>query len=223
MPWRSECCDEVSSGTNDATHTYAGETMIDLKLTFRYTCVTVMLAFAFFIGRRLPTSSAGGVGDFYQVEKKHSGIEQMAARRVHNPEVAGSSPAPAIFAPHRLVDGELPSLGRSVRPGSPVRYKEVLMRVTAYCPCEKCCGRWSDGFTASGKPVDANGGAFVAADRSVPIGTLLTVEGYNQGRPVEVLDRGGAIKGDRLDVFFPNHQDALEWGVRHLKVQIYDF
>lgn len=94
------------------------------------------------------------------------------------------------------------------------------MKVTAYCPCIKCCGRWADGMTASGKPVTANGGRFVAADRTLPFGTLVIVPGYADGKPVPVLDRGGAIHGDRLDVFFPTHQQARRWGVRWLDVQI---
>ncbi|MDD4888891.1 MAG: 3D domain-containing protein [Phycisphaerae bacterium] len=91
------------------------------------------------------------------------------------------------------------------------------MRVTAYCPCAKCCGAWSDGITASGEPVTANGGRFCAADKSIPFGTMLDIPGYGT---VPVLDRGGAIKGDRIDVFFPSHQEALAWGVRWLDVGI---
>ena len=92
------------------------------------------------------------------------------------------------------------------------------MLVTAYCPCTECCGPNARGITASGRPVSANGGRFVAADRSIPFGTMLLVPGYNDGRPVEVLDRGGAIKGDHLDVFFPTHEEAKRWGVRRLAV-----
>ncbi len=104
-----------------------------------------------------------------------------------------------------------------------------LTRVTAFCPCEQCCGAFSDGITASGKPVTANGGKFVAAPRSVPFWTMLVVPGYNGGRAVPVLDRGGAIKGNRLDVFFADetrngitltgHQRAVQWGVRYLIVR----
>jgi len=93
------------------------------------------------------------------------------------------------------------------------------MRVTAYCPC-KLCTTNGTGITASGKPVTANGGKFVAADRSIPFGTLISIPGYADGAPVPVLDRGGAIRGNRLDVFFPSHKAAREWGVRWLNVEI---
>jgi len=93
----------------------------------------------------------------------------------------------------------------------------VEMNVSAYCPCEKCCGEWADGFTACGKLAQ---GCFVAAPRSYPFGTILVIPGYNDSRPVPVLDRGGAIKGNKLDVFFSTHQAALNWGRRTLKVRV---
>jgi len=92
------------------------------------------------------------------------------------------------------------------------------MLVTAYCPCTECCGPDARGITASGRPVSANGGKFVAADGGIPFGTRLLIPGYNDGHPVEVLDRGGAIKGDHLDVFFPTHEQAKRWGARWLVV-----
>jgi len=47
-----------------------------------------------------------------------------------------------------------------------LRYQRFT--VTAYCPCARCCGSWADGITASGRPVTANGGRFVAAPRGFP-------------------------------------------------------
>ena len=95
----------------------------------------------------------------------------------------------------------------------------VLMRVTAYCACSKCCGEYSDGITASGHRIKA-GDTFAAADAKYAFGTKMMIEGYNSGKAVKVLDRGSAIQGDRLDVFFSTHQQALEWGVRHIEVNI---
>ena len=99
----------------------------------------------------------------------------------------------------------------------PTRWPRRML-VTAYCPCTECCGPQAKGITASGRPVSANGGKFVAADRDLPFGTLLLIPGYNDGRPTEVLDRGGAIKGNRLDVYFPTHDEAKRWGARWLEV-----
>ena len=97
----------------------------------------------------------------------------------------------------------------------------VPMRVTAYCPCSKCCGEYADGITASGHKIQP-GDTFVAADKRHSFGTEMVVPGYSEGRAVKVLDRGGAIKGNRLDVFFHSHQQALEWGVQYLEVQVRD-
>ena len=97
----------------------------------------------------------------------------------------------------------------------------VKMMVTAYCPCTKCCGENASGITASGKLVTADNGQFVAADASLPFGTKLIIPGYGNGS-VEVLDRGGAIRGNHLDVFFPTHEEALKWGRRMLVVVVVD-
>jgi len=97
----------------------------------------------------------------------------------------------------------------------------VMMEVTAYCACPKCCGPEAVGITASGKDVSYNDGKFVAADRNLPFGTKLFIPGYSE-TPVEVIDRGGAIKGERLDVFFPTHEAALEWGRQLVPVTILD-
>ena len=92
------------------------------------------------------------------------------------------------------------------------------MEVTAYCPCKLCCGHDAHGVTASGRPISHNGGRFVAADTSIlPFGTKLVIPDYSNG-PVEVIDRGGAIKGNKLDVFFPTHQEACAWGRRWVEV-----
>ena len=95
------------------------------------------------------------------------------------------------------------------------------MQVTAYCPCTKCCGPQAQGLTASGKRVSHDHGRFVAADTDVlPFGTKLKIPGYHNARPVEVIDRGGAIKGNKLDVYFPTHDEALEWGRQRLAVTV---
>jgi len=90
-------------------------------------------------------------------------------------------------------------------------------RVTAYCPCKICCGK-TDGITASGHKIRP-GDRFAAADRTIPFGTILDIPGYGK---VPVLDRGGVIRGDSLDVFFDTHRQALNWGIKYLDVAIYE-
>jgi 3D (Asp-Asp-Asp) domain-containing protein len=93
------------------------------------------------------------------------------------------------------------------------------MEVTAYCPCTKCCGENAQGITASGHDVSYNNSRFVAADNGLPFGTKLVIPGY-AGGAVEVIDRGGAIKGHKLDVFFPTHEEALQWGRQFVEVTV---
>jgi 3D (Asp-Asp-Asp) domain-containing protein len=50
----------------------------------------------------------------------------------------------------------------------------------------------------------------------------MIIPGYNNGQAVKVLDRGGAIRGNKLDAFFHTHQAALEWGVKYLDVKVRD-
>lgn len=97
--------------------------------------------------------------------------------------------------------------------------RRVRLHATAYCACFTCTGKhpgdpWH-GITASGRMVQHG---IVAVDTSViPMGTFLYVEGY--GFAI-AADRGGAIVGDRIDLFMYNHSDALRFGRRDLNVWI---
>ena len=87
-------------------------------------------------------------------------------------------------------------------------------KVTAYCSCSACCGN-SNGITASG--TKATAGRTIAADTSkFPLGTELTFNGHTY----VVEDTGGAISGNRIDLYMSSHQEALNWGVRYCDVYI---
>ncbi|MBO5957564.1 MAG: 3D domain-containing protein [Bacteroidales bacterium] len=86
-------------------------------------------------------------------------------------------------------------------------------KLTAYCACKKCCGKWADGVTASGAKVQQ--GITIAADTDIlPFGTNVIINGHEY----TVQDRGGAIKGNRIDIYFDSHEDALEFGVQKAEV-----
>jgi 3D (Asp-Asp-Asp) domain-containing protein len=123
--------------------------------------------------------------------------------------------------PHQPDDvTKKPSKNSETKGRRTAKWKNLRMRVTAYCPCQKCCGKYSDGITACGHKIQP-GDTFVAADKQYAFGTEMLIPGYNNNQPVKVLDRGGAIKGNRLDVFFSSHEEALKWGVRDLDVRVY--
>ncbi len=88
--------------------------------------------------------------------------------------------------------------------------------VSAYCPCSLCCGIYADGITASGHVIQP-GDKFVAAPKHIPFGTMIDIPGYGR---VPVLDRGGAIKGDKLDVYMEHHSDAINFGRQYLQVTL---
>lgn len=109
--------------------------------------------------------------------------------------------------------------GRPIRP-----VKRMWMTVTAYSPDARSCGVFADGKTASMKSVWTNGGCLVAADSTVlPLGSLVSVPGYAANMVVPVLDRGGKIKGPRLDVLYPTHEVAMSWGVQRLPVTVWEY
>jgi 3D (Asp-Asp-Asp) domain-containing protein len=99
--------------------------------------------------------------------------------------------------------------------------RTIRLQVTAYCPCKRCCGPAAQGLTASGRTIAYNGGHFVAADtRLLPFNTKLIIPGYANDKAVQVIDRGGAIKGNHIDLFFPTHEQAREWGVKWMQVTV---
>lgn len=99
-------------------------------------------------------------------------------------------------------------------------YKMTVI-ATAYCPCEICCGIYAENrpegvvYTASGAVAKAN--HTIAVDTSViPFGTQL-----KYGDVIYVAeDTGGAIKGNRIDIYFNDHSEALSWGKRTIELEV---
>ncbi len=91
-----------------------------------------------------------------------------------------------------------------------------IYKVTAYCPCSKCCGKYANGITAMG--TTAKAGRTVAAPSRFSFGTKLLIN----GKEYVVEDRGGAIKGNRIDMYVNSHSEALAWGVKYLAVKVVD-
>jgi len=85
--------------------------------------------------------------------------------------------------------------------------------ITAYCSCRKCCGK-SNGITASGRKASAG---TVSAPRSLPFGTRLRIG--NLGT-FTVRDRGGSIRGHRIDMWVSSHAAAIRFGRRTLRVEV---
>lgn len=88
-----------------------------------------------------------------------------------------------------------------------------IYKITAYCSCAKCCGK-TNGITAMG--THATSGRTVAASSKFALGTKLNINGHTY----TVEDRGGAITGNKIDIYVNSHAEALAWGVRYLPVSV---
>lgn len=99
-------------------------------------------------------------------------------------------------------------------------------KLTAYCACEKCCGYW-----ATIRPADENGnpivytstgavakaGTTIAVDPSIiPYGSTVMINDHTY----IAQDTGGSIVGNRVDIYFDNHKDTVEFGVQRAEVFI---
>lgn len=102
---------------------------------------------------------------------------------------------------------------RSASRGGVTTASSGRYKVTAYCSCARCCGK-TNGITASGTRATAN--HTVAAPSTFAFGTQMVIN----GRTYVVEDRGGAIQGNRIDVYMNSHAEAIAWGVRYLDVEV---
>ena len=100
------------------------------------------------------------------------------------------------------------TLSNVSRGGQDIRFSRALeMVATAYT--------YTGNNTASGT-IPAPGVAAVDP-RVIPLGSQLFVEGYGAAT---ALDTGGAIKGNRIDLFYPTENQARHWGVKNTKVYV---
>lgn len=88
-------------------------------------------------------------------------------------------------------------------------------KLTAYCPCSKCCGKWAGGITSTGAMAKSN--RTIAVDPSViPYGSKVIIN----GQTYVAEDCGGAIKGHRIDIYHDTHSEALDFVVQYAEVYL---
>lgn len=92
---------------------------------------------------------------------------------------------------------------------------ELIVTATAYTAyCTGCSGTTAYGIDLRSNPDQK----VIAVDPSIiPLGTKVWVEGYGEAI---AGDTGGAIKGHKIDVFIPSYENAMEWGVKKVKVKV---
>ncbi|MBN8210393.1 peptidoglycan-binding protein [Bacillus sp. NTK071] len=93
--------------------------------------------------------------------------------------------------------------------------KELTVESTAYtADCDGCSGVTKMGIDLKTYP-DAK---VIAVDPDViPLGSLVEVEGYGVAIAADI---GGAIDGDRIDVFVSDHDDAMNWGRKDVSIKV---
>lgn len=128
---------------------------------------------------------------------------------------------PEVIVPPKEVEVE-----SVVEPEPEPEPEKIIFRVTAYCSCYKCCGKW-----ALNRPKDENGheivrgasGKRLIANYSCaspyPFGTKIEVDGLGT---FEVHDRTAQWVVDKygeniIDVYVDNHEDIAKIGRQFLE------
>lgn len=94
--------------------------------------------------------------------------------------------------------------------------KQFTVNASAYTAAADECGK-SDGITASGLKVTEK--RTLACPRELPFGTKLKIEGLGEYR---CEDRGGAIKGNKIDIYVETKKEAFAFGRQNLTAEIID-
>lgn len=104
--------------------------------------------------------------------------------------------------------------------------ENIIYRVTAYCACEKCCGKW-----ALNRPLDEHGNPIVygaagevltsgvSVASPLPFGTQIELDGYGivvvQDRTAKwVVEKYGE---NIIDIYFDSHEEAWNWGCQYIE------
>lgn len=92
---------------------------------------------------------------------------------------------------------------------------------SAYCSCEKCCGK-TTGVTSSGATPTT--WSTIAAGKSYPIGTVIYIPALKDkpnGGWFIVQDRGGSITNNKIDIYMGTHTEAIQFGRKNLECYVY--
>ena len=148
---------------------------------------------------------------------------EMASEMNDEPEqVVVSGPPPQAPKPTKQVKVAAAPASIPVTASTPVVQAQpagegLEMTVTATAYTAYCTG--CSGTTAYGIDLRANPNQKVIAvdPRVIPLGTKVWIEGYG----VAIAgDTGGAIKGNKIDVFIPSYESAMAWGVKKVKIKV---
>lgn len=154
----------------------------------------------------------------YQVKKgdslwKIANIHKISVNQLKNWNNLGSD----LIKPNQVL--KVQNTTSTVKQASTTKTassQTITVKATAFTAnCEGCSG-----ITATGINLKKNPSAKVIAvdPKVIPLGTKVHVEGYGEAI---AGDKGGAIKGNKIDVFISSKQKAINWGVKTVEVKVY--
>ncbi len=103
-------------------------------------------------------------------------------------------------------------------------FAERTVTATAYTSGPESTGKRPGhpayGITATGvRAREGNGGTIAVDPERIPLGSLVYIEELGEYRIAE--DTGGAIRGERIDLYMEEVKEALDWGVRKVRIRVY--
>lgn len=177
------------------------------KLKFALYIITILIIMTIIIGRIYEKQQCKTTIHKLN-ETKCETKQQLKEQLVEQKEQLKNNMSTAETETNREVDNQ------AVEPVSLGTFK-----LTAYCSCSLCCGKWAynrpDGIVYGAIGEELKEGYSIAVDPDViPYRTEVIIN----GRTYKAQDCGGAIKGNRIDVYFEDHDDALEFGAQYAEV-----
>lgn len=150
----------------------------------------------FYVAPNMPNDST----EEKVVENVAEGTAEVTAFKVNNPTSSQPSSSEPTTSPEPIATS--------------YAYIGQEFTITHYCGCSVCCGKWSSGSedTAYGCKGDKLTPYYsIATDPNViPYGTIVHDQ---HGNEYKAVDTGSAIKGNKIDLFVGDHQEAINLGI----------
>ncbi len=206
----------VNTTTTNMKYTRSGR-VVSAEISLWLCALTIAITSAIW------TKEQGTLPGLAQIEVASTNTDLTPVVFESKPLEVDSAQPPVV----RPVHEEASTLDTSIRwfDGKMIRPSRVIyMTVTGYSPDARSCGEFADNKTAIMFSVWTNGMNLVAADPTLlPYWSMVSIPGYANNDIVPVLDCGGAIKGNRIDLLYPTHELARQWGVRQMPVTVWEF
>lgn len=156
------------------------------------------------------SSTSAELGQYQEQLARAQEAEALAAQLAAHEEAANQEGSDANTVPVSAEPVTPPTLS------SDGKQSLGTFRITHYCPCFYCCGGWGNS-TASG--TTATPGRTIAVDPGViPYGTRVIIN----GNVYVAEDTGGAITGNKIDIFVADHTTAITSGTYYAEVYLAD-